>query len=179
MVDTYEDLTVSLEPHLVETLRRVQTRLPPSLADKLGPYISSSQAQPQFSSSEIPTIPYTLLHNLSQWTRSSSGLSSLKNPPSPTLPALDPSDYSMISLLAGTKTSPNRRFPPQAPREDGPDAARKELNDRRAIVAVLNALLSVGGTGAAVWWAAGNIGWRDEWVRLISSLRSWKIVLIG
>lgn len=171
MTDKDEDLTVSLEPHLLETLRNVHSRLPTPLADKLVPYaFSPSSSENKSSTSKIPTIPYQILLTLSQWARSPAGSSSLKDPPAPDMPALDPADYTMISLLAGTTTSPNRRFPVQSPPSDGPEDARRELNDRRTIVAVINALLSVGGTGGAVWWAAGSIGWRDEWVRVFYAI---------
>ena len=95
----------------------------------------------------------------------------LKDPP------LDPLAYSMVSLLAGTRTSPDKKFPalPRVPTRSE-DAAR-EISDRRAIVAVLNAILSVICTGAAVWWAAQHTGWRDEWVRNTCSLAQPTTVL--
>lgn len=164
IADTYDDLTVSLEPHLLESLRNVQSRLSPPLSEKIAAYTSPSSSSEK--ASDVPTIPYKLLLNLSQWARSPAGLSALKEPPLPNVPALDSADYTMISLLAGTTTSPNRRFPAQVPTKDAAEDAKRQLNDRRAIVAVINALLSVAGTGGAVWWAAGSIGWRDEWVRL-------------
>lgn len=163
--DTFEDLTVSLERHLLVALQNVRRHLPSPLADELAPYTSLSlPSEPTYSRSEIPTIPYQLLLSLSKWARSPAGLSSLRNPTSPDIPALDPADYSMVALLAGTTTSPNRRFPAQSPPQNGPKDLKRELNDRKAIVAVINGMLSVGGTGVAVWWAAGNIGWRHEWV---------------
>lgn len=87
-----------------------------------------------------------------------------KNPP------LDPLAYSMVALLAGARTSPDKKFPalPRVPTRSE-DAAR-EISDRRAIVAVLNAVLSVICTGAAAWWAAQRTGWRDEWKVLLSLL---------
>jgi hypothetical protein len=70
----------------------------------------------------------------------------------------------MVALLAGARTSPDKKFPalPRVPTRS--EGAAREISDRRAIVAVLNAILSVICTGAAVWWAAQRTGWRDEWV---------------
>jgi hypothetical protein len=47
---------------------------------------------------------------------------------------------------------------------DRSENVARDISDRRAIIAVLNALLSVICTGAATWWAAQRTGWRDEWV---------------
>lgn len=70
----------------------------------------------------------------------------------------------MVSLLAGTRTSPDKRFPDVAPALSEAQNARKDLNDRRAVTALLNALLSIAGSGVAVWWAADKLRWRNEWV---------------
>ncbi|KAI0285862.1 hypothetical protein BGY98DRAFT_1092694 [Russula aff. rugulosa BPL654] len=87
-----------------------------------------------------------------------------KNPP------LDPLTYNMVSLLAGTRTSPNKKFPQLSHSSDRSENAARDISDRRAIIAVLNALLSVICTGAAAWWAAQRTGWRDEWKVLLSLL---------
>ncbi len=73
----------------------------------------------------------------------------------------------MVALLAGTRTSPERKFPSMpVSTGEGDEAARKrELGDRRAVTAVFNVLLSILGSGLATWWAAGRLAWRDEWVR--------------
>jgi len=55
------------------------------------------------------------------------------------------------------------------------EGVAREISDRRAIIAVLNAILSVICTGAAAWWAAQRTGWRDEWVR--EHLRSARTAL--
>jgi hypothetical protein len=69
----------------------------------------------------------------------------------------------MIALLAGTMTSPERRFPPHVPK--GEVDQHKRFNaDRKAITGVINALLSIGGAGLATWWVAEGRGWKDEWV---------------
>jgi TMEM199 family protein len=70
----------------------------------------------------------------------------------------------MVSLLAGTITSPERRFPPHKRHKSADEEAKKEMNDRKAVIAVANSLLSIGGAGIAAWWASGIVGWRDEWV---------------
>lgn len=69
----------------------------------------------------------------------------------------------MIALLAGTQTSPERKFPAYVARSDDADG-RFSYSDRRAVTNVLNALLSIGGAGAATWWAAGRLAWKDQWV---------------
>lgn len=72
----------------------------------------------------------------------------------------------MLALLAGTTTSPERKYPSVPPPSlDRQASRRRELGDRRAVSAVLNALLSIAGAGVATWWAAGRLAWRDEWVR--------------
>lgn len=72
----------------------------------------------------------------------------------------------MVALLAGTRTSPEKSFPHMPVKPEASEEARRELNDRRAVTAVLNALLSVIGSGVATWWAADKLGWKQEWVRL-------------
>jgi hypothetical protein len=72
----------------------------------------------------------------------------------------------MVSLLAGTRSSPNKKFPQLSHSSDRSEHAARNISDRRAIIAVLNALLSVICTGVATWWAAQHTGLRDEWVRL-------------
>ena len=71
----------------------------------------------------------------------------------------------MVALLAGTRTSPDKKFPQLPHSLTRAESAARDIGDRRAIIAVLNALLSVICTGAATWWAAQRTGWRDEWVR--------------
>ncbi|KAH9995594.1 hypothetical protein BJV77DRAFT_1094131, partial [Russula vinacea] len=85
-------------------------------------------------------------------------------------PPLDPLAYNMVALLAGTRTSPNKKFPQMPHPSSRSEIAARDISDRRAIVAVLNALLSVICTGAATWWAAQRTGWRDEWKVLLSLL---------
>jgi hypothetical protein len=126
--------------------------LPEHLASAVAPYLVAS---PDDGPAGTRTIPYSLLLGISKWTRSEDGKHALEenNPP------LSPASYSMIALLAGTRTSPDRLFPPPPKHEP-----TRELNDRRAVTAIMNALLSIIGAGAAAWFAAQSVGWRDEWV---------------
>lgn len=157
-----DGLTVSLEPHLVERLRPLVHTIPAPLSSELSPLLSETS-----SSSTTPTISYALLSSLSRWVRTEDGARALKSED----PPLDPLAYSMVALLAGARTSPDKKFPQSSRSAAGSEGAAREISDRRAIMAVLNALLSVICTGAAVWWAAQRTGWRDEWVGIASCLR--------
>jgi hypothetical protein len=148
-------LRVSLEPHLVEKLRPLVRSIPAPLSAELSPLLSET------ASSSTPTISHALLSSLSRWVRTEEGARELKSND----PPLDPLAYSMVALLAGTRTSPDKKFPQSSPRPfSRSESAARDIGDRRAIIAVLNALLSVICTGAATWWAAQRTGWRDEWV---------------
>lgn len=72
----------------------------------------------------------------------------------------------MIALLAGSTTSPERRFPAHVLAKDSEEAGKQRHRERKEITTLLNALLSVGGSGAATWWAAEKAGWKNEWVSL-------------
>lgn len=149
------NLSVSLEPHLIEILRPLLDTIPAPLSAELSPLLSETS-----SSSSTPTIPYALLLSISRWARTEEAAGALKskNPP------LDPLAYNMVSLLAGTRTSPDKKFSQLSHSSDRSENAARDISDRREIIAVLNALLSVICTGAATWWAAQRTGWRDEWV---------------
>lgn len=170
--NTASELNVSLEPHLAETLNKLVALLPETMSSELklvlsGVHPTSSTRLPEKESSNAPissgdvqqVISYTLLSSISAWTRSTEGQALLQDY------KLSPSTYSMVALLAGTRTSPERKFPPTSP-IIGPEntSVSRELNDRRAVTAVLNALLSILGSGAATWWAADKLRWKDEWV---------------
>jgi hypothetical protein len=148
------NLSVSLEPHLVETLRPLVDTIPAPLSAELSPLLSET------ATSSTPTISYALLQSISRWTRSEEAASALrsKNPP------LDPLAYNMVALLAGARTSPDKKFPQLPHPSTRFESAARDISDRKEIIAVLNALLSVICTGAATWWAAQRTGWRDEWV---------------
>ena len=158
---TDNDLNVSFEPHLVEALRPLVSLLPDDLSSKLMVALAAYDSPSSSRKPDVPSlIPYSLLSGISSWARSSMGASKLssQNPP------LDPNSYSMVTLLAGTKTSPERKFP-DVPRGSHDDELQRARSDRRAIVGLLNALLSVIGSGVATWWAAQRLSWENEWVR--------------
>lgn len=149
-------LRVSLEPHLVEKLRPLVHAIPAPLSAELTPLLSETTSSP------TPTISYALLFSLSKWARTEEGMRELKSND----PPLDPLAYSMVALLAGTRTSPDKKFPQLSPSPSRAESVARNISDRRAVIAVLNALLSVICTGAASWWATQRTGWRDEWVRV-------------
>ncbi|KIM82959.1 hypothetical protein PILCRDRAFT_7405 [Piloderma croceum F 1598] len=160
MSKTDLELNISLEPHLRKTLKSIVAHLPEPLSEQLEAYLNvQNPTQP------TPTIPYSLLQSVSQWARTPSGLTSINNHE----PPLSPHDYAMIALLAGTTTSPERKFPTYIPPDPHADRKR-EYNDRKAVTAILNALLSILGSGAATWWAAERTGWGPEWKVLLSFL---------
>ncbi|KAL1747909.1 hypothetical protein HDZ31DRAFT_60781 [Schizophyllum fasciatum] len=138
---------ISLEPHLLDTLRPLAPRLPPDLAAALAPALAAPPPR---------TIPLALLRRIAQWARTADA-------PLPRPPAA----YSIVALLAGTTTQPGARFPP-APA--APPAADTDMaaRDRRALAALLNALLSIGGGAFAAWYAARAAGWRAEWAVLLA-----------
>ena len=153
-------LNVSLEPHLAEALTEALRILPDTIASDVKAALDSPRTPVKDVADGAYTgglISYDLLHRVAQWAHSSDGEARLKEQ------KLQPSAYSMVALLAGTRTSPERRFP--AP--DSPILSQ-ELNDRRAITALLNALLSILGSGVAVWWAADRLRWAEEWVSLLA-----------
>jgi TMEM199 family protein len=151
-------LTVSLEPHLVDHLRAVLPVLPKDhgLSERL--VVVTREPLPS-------SVSYSLLSDLSRWTRTPSGTAALKDA------SLDEHDYSMVSLLAGTRAAPEKHFPTPAggwptPAELRAQDARRDVSDRQALAHVVNALISIGGAAVAVWYAAGVAGWKNEWVSL-------------
>ena len=143
------DTTISLPAHLRRTLEPLTDILPKDLNERLSLCFLDPRSE----------IPYSLLSGISKWARTDEGRRQL------CAHALQLNDYSMISLLAGTITSPSSKFPRHVPPPDAMEEATRAANDRKAITALLNALLSIGGAGYAGWWASGRTGWRDEWVR--------------
>ncbi|KAJ7493436.1 hypothetical protein B0H11DRAFT_963198 [Mycena galericulata] len=146
-------LNISLETHLIEVLTPLQPILPPELTSQLIPYIVEPAP---------PTVPYPLLQSISQWTRTPEGLAALQSA------SLEPQSYSMIALLAGSVTSPERKFPAYTPEKSPEEAEALKKAERQAITYLLNALLSIIGSGYAAWWAAGMTGWKNEWQVLLS-----------
>ena len=158
---TQPALSVSLEDHLADTLRPLRTLLPEPLAAELTQILDNAPPTSALPHSPPRTIPYDLLAAISKWSRSPAGHSALASHD----PPLPVQDYVLLALLAGTRTSPERKFPLlQTPSPDGEASRRRELEDRRAVTAVLNALLSILCSGLATWWAAGRLVWKDEWV---------------
>lgn len=156
-----ERLNVSLEPHLQDALASIHDLTPPKLAEDLAPYLSSER-----DPTTVDVIPYPLLQKISRWSQTLEGTKILQG----CSPQLDPQSYTMISLLAGTRTSPEKHFPPYIP-SDPLEERRRAIDDRKAISAVMNAVLSVVGTGAATWWASDRTGLKLEWVSRILLLR--------
>lgn len=171
------DFNVSLEQHLIQALEPLVPLLPDTLSTELSAVLlctatnaslptssSNAAASPPTSSPGTaytdPLIRYSLLSKISAWTRSAEGRKALTahDPP------LEPNAYSMVALLAGTRTSPEKKFPAASAFPADGETTQKELNDRRAVTAVLNALLSIIGSGVATWWAADRLRWKDEWV---------------
>jgi hypothetical protein len=87
-------LTVSLEPHLINYLRALHHVLPSNLGERLVEYVPSS--------ADSPVRPdglesHILLHDLSRWTLTLKGTEALEK--------------SGLALRAGTKASPEKHFP--------------------------------------------------------------------
>lgn len=158
------ELNISLESHLVDALRPLLRIAPTELAESLSPYLAPTKPA---------TIPYSVLQSVSQWSRVTDGLEKLRKHS----PPLDPSEYSMVSLLAGTMTSPERKFGAYTPAKEPEEVEFERKRERKSITALLNALLSIGGSGFATWWAADKTGWKNEWV-CFSSI-SARVTLIG
>ena len=156
---------ISFNRDLADRLEPLKQILPVHLS-ALIPSLPPSPAVAPADSVTIstPIIPHSLLYSISKWTRTKEGAAALS------ASSLNPRSYEMVSLLAGTITSPDRKFPTYKPNNDPLADARREINDRKAVVAVINALLSIGGSGAATWYATGVTGWRNEWVRIQSVL---------
>ncbi|KAJ8469817.1 hypothetical protein ONZ45_g16762 [Pleurotus djamor] len=74
----------------------------------------------------------------------------------------------MISLLAGTTTSPDKKFPAYTPPEDPLLGALRQKRERKAITTVINGVVSVLGTGIGVWWISDKTGFKDEWRVLLA-----------
>ncbi|KAG0709193.1 hypothetical protein DFH29DRAFT_978773 [Suillus ampliporus] len=147
------ELNVSLEHHLLEALNPLSTILPDDLATELSAFISPSSSA---------VIPYNVLLKISQWSRSPAGLKTLQSS------SLDPQSYSMVSLLAGTRTSPEKKFPAYLAKD--PQAERRQAaDDRKAVSTVINGVLSVAGAGFATWWAGERTGLRLEWRALLAT----------
>jgi TMEM199 family protein len=145
-------LNVSFESHLRDTLKPVLPVLDPQLQSRLAPYVDDPGSR---------TIPYSLLLDISKWTRSDQGLTALR------ASSLNPNDYTMITLLAGTTTSPERKFGTYVPPKGEDVLARERKRERKAITTIVNGVFSVAGSGAAAWIGSASTGWKYEWVSMI------------
>lgn len=153
---------ISFTHDLADRLEPLKRTLPPHIALRI-PTLSPSTQLSAVSTTSAQIIPYSLLYSISKWTRTEEGAAALS------ANSLNPRSYEMVSLLAGAITSPDRKFPTHKVEVSDPLAdAQREMNDRKAVVAVINALLSIGGSGAATWYAAGVVGWQNEWRALFS-----------
>ncbi|KAH9479489.1 hypothetical protein JR316_0008083 [Psilocybe cubensis] len=148
MGNSTTDINVSLEPHLIASLQVVYPLLPHQLAQELCPFLSDPPPA---------IIPYNVLYALSQWARTEQSQTTLRSK------GLEPHAFSMISLLAGTITSPERKFGDYVPPKEPEDIAAERIRERKAITVLLNALLSIAGVAFAAWWAADKTGWANEW----------------
>lgn len=143
------EIRVSLETHLLQGLNRISPILPHHLANDLAQYLLNPPPV---------AIPYKTLFAISQWTRTDDGQKALQ------AHSMRPHDYSMISLLAGTTSSPEGKFGTYIPPKEPEQIEAERANERKSITALINALLSIGGVAFAAWWAADKTGWRNEWV---------------
>ncbi|KAF8517970.1 hypothetical protein BU17DRAFT_49214 [Hysterangium stoloniferum] len=141
------DTIVSLPSHLRLRLTPLVELLPENLSQRLAAYLNDLKAE----------ISHSILLEVSKWARTDAARPQLN------ARKLDPNDYTVISLLAGTITSPSSKLPPYVPPPSASEQARRSVNNRKAITALLNALFSIAGAGYAGWWASGRTGWRDEW----------------
>ncbi|KAF9221390.1 hypothetical protein BS17DRAFT_785308 [Gyrodon lividus] len=152
-------LNVSLEPHLLDTLMPLLGLLPMELSEELALYLLSEQNV----GGTTPVIPYGCIQRVSKWCRTSDGRQTLQS----SSPPLNPQSYTTVSLLAGTRTSPEKHFPSYVA-QDPEEERRRAINDRKAISTAVNAVLSVAGTGVAAWWASGHTGLKLEWRALLA-----------
>lgn len=142
------NVNVSLESHLVSALEPLLTICDSSLASQLAQHLTQ------------PIIPYSVLQSVSQWARSPAGLSALQT----STPPLDPNSYTMIALLAGSTTSPERKFAPYVPPQEPEQIMNQKKMERKAITTIINGVLSVIGSGAAAWLGSEKTSWKQEWV---------------
>jgi hypothetical protein len=136
----------SFEAELQETLRPLLTLLPLDKASTLESYLDKAKHE------DKPQVPYELLSDISSWARA--------NPESLLLPT---ERYTMISLLAGSVTSPRSHFPHTEPMTLH---GRESISETtKEVTALLNCAISIVGAGLAAWFASSKAGWRNEWVR--------------
>ncbi|KAJ4473681.1 hypothetical protein J3R30DRAFT_3338336 [Lentinula aciculospora] len=157
------NVNVSLETHLILALEPLLPITDTALSTQLAQYLSGPEG----------IIPYNILLSVSRWSRSPAGSSALR---ACSLP-LDPNSYLMISLLAGTTTSPDRKFGLYEPQEPEQLAAQTK-RERKAITTIINGVFSVIGSGAAAWIGSERTNWRQEW-RILFALFVAVVVAIS
>jgi len=69
----------------------------------------------------------------------------------------------MIALLAGTTTSPERKFGSYVPPQEPDQIMNQQKRERKAITTIINGVLSVIGSGAAAWLGSERTSWKQEW----------------
>ncbi|KAG5635087.1 hypothetical protein H0H81_012486 [Sphagnurus paluster] len=148
-----EDLNISLEAHLIDALRPLEAITPAELSKTLSSYTCTPPPA---------TIPYSVLQTVFKWARMTPHVLRAHSPP------LDPNAYLMVSLLAGTTTSPERKLGTYVPPTDPQELEAARAAERKSITALLNALLSILGAGVAVYWAAERLRWKNEWRVLLA-----------
>ncbi|EJD48042.1 hypothetical protein AURDEDRAFT_183771 [Auricularia subglabra TFB-10046 SS5] len=126
---------VSLPPHLRAALLAALTHLPVELGFTVAQHLQDGTG-----------APYNVLADVSRWARTNDIRTEF---------GLDPHDYTLVALLAGTRTSPNANF-------SVPSDGAAHRSDKQAITALINGLFSVIGVGVAGWWAASGAGWDNE-----------------
>ena len=143
-----QPLNVSLEPHLLDALNNVLPILPEFIALSLQISLRDQQSH----------IPYSIILDISKWSRTDQAHQALaqKN--------LVPASYSIVALLAGTLSSPERNFGSYVPPKEPDQVAVQQARERKAITALANSLLSVVGVGVGAYWASDKAGWKNEWV---------------
>lgn len=148
-----EEINISLEEHLREYLKAIQFILPEELKQTLSGYISEPSSA---------HIPHSVLLKISQWARRDQGREKLEKA------NLDANEYSMISLLAGTLTSPERKFGAYIPPMEPEDVEAERRREKKAITALANGVLSVGGVAVGTYLASDKMGWTNEEVCISS-----------
>ncbi|KAI9461488.1 hypothetical protein HD554DRAFT_2206739 [Boletus coccyginus] len=149
-----DKLNVSLEPHLREALAALLLILPAETSQQLASRLSSETKATVLGQ----LIPYELILSISRWCQTTDGKAALQT----CSPPLDSQSYTMVSLLAGTRTSPEKHFPPYTAKDPEEDQ-RLQTRDRKATATLVNAVLSVVATGVATWWASEYTRMQLEW----------------
>ncbi|KAF5316524.1 hypothetical protein D9619_006382 [Psilocybe cf. subviscida] len=162
MATSTSGINISLESHLVDTLKPLYELLPREVAQELQQYISDTPPA---------LIPYKTLLSVSQWARTDGGQKALKRK------GLDATGYSMVALLAGTTTSPERKFGTYVPPKDPEEVEKERVRERKTITALVNGLLSVGCVGFAAWWAGARQGWQMEWRALFALFAAFVVAI--